>query len=345
MMSRVGIARHSIYRRALSLSRRRPDRARRRRSHRVRLAIGNGLSAEVWRAFVDRFGPLHPRILRFDGRQRLALQRRGQDWLSRPGPAVSRAARPDRARSFRPGLPISRAWRLTASASAVRRRNRRGPGTHRPGSQHTLRRLQRKSRDRKENPARCIRSWRRVDANRRPHASRRRTASTLSSTASATPFAGKARTSRRSKSSAVIRTCPGVTEAIVYGVAVPGADGRAGMALMTIDGQFDLDALVGRLEALPSYARPLFLRVAARDRNDGDLQTEAARLRRAGIRPRANCRSALCVRRRATDLCAARRGSLRRDPKRRHPFLKNHILTRLRQIKSFLTDLDRCFTL
>ena len=48
----------------------------------------------------------------------------------------------------------------------------------------------------------------------------------------------------------------------MYGVSVPGADGRAGMALLKIDGQFDLDALVRRLETLPRYARPLFLRFA-----------------------------------------------------------------------------------
>jgi fatty-acyl-CoA synthase len=61
----------------------------------------------------------------------------------------------------------------------------------------------------------------------------------------------------------VIRACPGVKEAIVYGVAVPGTDGRAGMALMRIDWEFDFDAFIGRLEALPRYAWPLFLRLAA----------------------------------------------------------------------------------
>ena len=30
----------------------------------------------------------------------------------------------------------------------------------------------------------------------------------------------------------VLRACPGVQDAFVYGVAVPGADGRAGMALL-----------------------------------------------------------------------------------------------------------------
>ena len=82
----------------------------------------------------------------------------------------------------------------------------------------------------------------------------------------------------------VLRACPGVAEAIVYGVSVPGADGRAGMALLKIDGQFDLDVLVRRLETLPPYARPLFLRLAREIADHGDLQTEAARLCRAGLR-------------------------------------------------------------
>jgi fatty-acyl-CoA synthase len=68
--------------------------------------------------------------------------------------------------------------------------------------------------------------------------------------------------------SSVIRECPGVKEAIVYGVAVPGADGRAGMARMTIDREFDFDALIGRLGALPRFAWPLFLRLAP-----GEIET------------------------------------------------------------------------
>ena len=34
------------------------------------------------------------------------------------------------------------------------------------------------------------------------------------------------------------------------------------MALMKIDGEFDFHAFIGRLEALPRYAWPLFLRLA-----------------------------------------------------------------------------------
>ncbi len=56
---------------------------------------------------------------------------------------------------------------------------------------------------------------------------------------------------------------PGVKEATVYGVAVPGMDGRAGMASLVVDqaGTFDLGGLADFIAAwLPEYARPLFFR-------------------------------------------------------------------------------------
>jgi len=59
-----------------------------------------------------------------------------------------------------------------------------------------------------------------------------------------------------------LAACPGVRDANVYGVAVPGFEGRAGMAALAVDCDFDLDALRRHIEgALPSYARPLFLRL------------------------------------------------------------------------------------
>ena len=60
-----------------------------------------------------------------------------------------------------------------------------------------------------------------------------------------------------------IAVYPGVLEAIVYGVAVPGHEGRAGMAALVVDNvdAFDLAGLRALLiERLPAYARPVFLR-------------------------------------------------------------------------------------
>jgi len=63
---------------------------------------------------------------------------------------------------------------------------------------------------------------------------------------------------------AVIAACPGVANAVVYGVAVPGADGRAGMTALVVNDNFNLETfrhyLAGRL---PEYARPLFVRIVA----------------------------------------------------------------------------------
>ena len=61
---------------------------------------------------------------------------------------------------------------------------------------------------------------------------------------------------------AVLGGCPGVLEANVYGVEVPGADGRAGMAMLVVDDDFDPAALRDHANAnLAAYARPVFLRI------------------------------------------------------------------------------------
>ena len=59
-------------------------------------------------------------------------------------------------------------------------------------------------------------------------------ATTTSSTASATRSAGRARTSPRAEVAELLNGAPGVSETAVYGVAVPGTDGRAGMALVVL---------------------------------------------------------------------------------------------------------------
>ncbi|MDR3511644.1 MAG: long-chain-acyl-CoA synthetase [Caulobacteraceae bacterium] len=60
----------------------------------------------------------------------------------------------------------------------------------------------------------------------------------------------------------VVAACPGVAAVSVYGVQVPGCDGRAGMAAVVPGEGFDLAALRARLaDALPAYARPLFIRL------------------------------------------------------------------------------------
>ena len=60
----------------------------------------------------------------------------------------------------------------------------------------------------------------------------------------------------------VCNGAPGVLETNVYGVEVPGADGRAGMAAVDAGEGFDLAAFAAHVkENLPGYQRPLFVRV------------------------------------------------------------------------------------
>ena len=62
----------------------------------------------------------------------------------------------------------------------------------------------------------------------------------------------------------VLASLPGVTEAAVYGVNVPGAEGRAGMAALVVSPDFDLGAMRrALLTRLPEYARPVFVRLVS----------------------------------------------------------------------------------
>jgi len=59
-----------------------------------------------------------------------------------------------------------------------------------------------------------------------------------------------------------LQATPGVLQANVYGVAVEGAEGRAGMAALVVDPDFDIKVFGEHVaRELPAYAQPLFVRV------------------------------------------------------------------------------------
>ena len=83
-----------------------------------------------------------------------------------------------------------------------------------------------------------------------------------------------------SEVAAAITAFPGVTEASVYGVTVPGTEGAAGMAALVADGALDFAELRRHLvRRLPPYARPLFLRIASVSKlpHIQDTKTRASR--------------------------------------------------------------------
>jgi solute carrier family 27 fatty acid transporter 1/4 len=54
-------------------------------------------------------------------------------------------------------------------------------------------------------------------------------------------------------------------DSVVYGVDVPGVEGKAGMAAIVEEaGKFDLERFLNRIRAeLPAYAIPLFIRLVS----------------------------------------------------------------------------------
>ncbi len=80
-----------------------------------------------------------------------------------------------------------------------------------------------------------------------------------------------------------ISSCPGVTDAVVFGVHIPGHEGRAGMAAIAVEPDFGLPALRQHIyEKLPSYARPVFVRLCASIERTGTFKLTAARLAAEG---------------------------------------------------------------
>jgi fatty-acyl-CoA synthase len=80
----------------------------------------------------------------------------------------------------------------------------------------------------------------------------------------------------------------GVHEANVYGVSIPGREGRAGMAALAADGNLDLAGLRAHLiKRLPEYARPLFLRIRHEIEATGTFKQKKVDLVREGFDPAA----------------------------------------------------------
>jgi fatty-acyl-CoA synthase len=86
-----------------------------------------------------------------------------------------------------------------------------------------------------------------------------------------------------------ITAFPGMTEATVYGVPVPGTEGAAGMAALVVDGALDLPEFRKYLaRVLPAYARPLFLRIQDHIAVTATFKHQKTELEREGFDPTAS---------------------------------------------------------
>jgi fatty-acyl-CoA synthase len=86
----------------------------------------------------------------------------------------------------------------------------------------------------------------------------------------------------------VLAACPGISDVAVYGVRVPAADGRAGMAAVVVSEDFSLAALQRQLSILPAYARPVFLRIVGTIERTGTFRLKKTELAAQGFDPSAS---------------------------------------------------------
>uniref|UniRef100_A0A8C4F665 long-chain-fatty-acid--CoA ligase n=1 Tax=Dicentrarchus labrax TaxID=13489 RepID=A0A8C4F665_DICLA len=86
----------------------------------------------------------------------------------------------------------------------------------------------------------------------------------------------------------ILSSLLGQTDVAVYGVTVPGVEGKAGMAAIAdTTGTFDSNSFFQKVQrALPPYARPVFLRISPHVDTTGTFKIQKTRLQREGYDPR-----------------------------------------------------------
>ncbi|MDC3026848.1 long-chain-acyl-CoA synthetase [Gammaproteobacteria bacterium] len=87
---------------------------------------------------------------------------------------------------------------------------------------------------------------------------------------------------------AIINKYPEVLDSNVYGVEVESADGRAGMALMNVTGEFDFEVFSEHVEKnLNAFQRPCFVRIAEEMKTTGTFKHQKEDLKKQGFDPAA----------------------------------------------------------
>ena len=240
-------------------------------------------------------GPLrdsaHPGILCGDRRQRLALQRRGQGRRHRPRSAVPRASLPAGAGQIR---------RRSGRTGARRRRllhplrDRRGRRGDRPESAdgHRSRRGDSKAIPTPRSPSAksCATCSTRGDAWYRTGDLMRMDAAGFYYFVDriGDTFRWKGENVATSEVAAAITAFPGIADAVVYGVHVPGTEGRAGMAAHRRRRRTsDLAAL--RSASCAAAAAPMRGRCSCAS-SDGIAVTSTFKHRRASLRAKVSIR-------------------------------------------------------
>jgi fatty-acyl-CoA synthase len=259
------------------------------KAHRIRMACGNGLRPDVWRAFQDRFGI--PRILEFYAATEGAVSLfnaegepgaigRFPSFLGHRSPVVLVRFDVDKEEPVRDERGFCVRCEANEPGEAI--------GPLQRGAHHVSNRFEGYSSP-EASEKKIVRNvfeqgdaWFRTgDLMRKDERGFFYFVDRIGDT-----FRWKGENVAASEVSEAICAAPGVKQASVYGVAIPGAEGKAGMAVLVPDGDLNLRAFRADLMSrLPNYACPLFLRI----RNEMELTTTfkytKAELVRQGYNP------------------------------------------------------------
>ena len=242
-----------------------PDAEREAAGHTLRLACGNGLRTDVWRAFQSRFGI--PDVLEYYaategtfslyncegrvgsiGRIPPFLSHRYPVALVRCDPSSGAPIRDAQGWCVRcpPGEPGEAIGRITAGAGSA--------GTPFEGYADPEATRRKVLRDVFEPGD----AWYRTgDLMSRDDQGFYYFIDRVGDT-----FRWKGENVSTTEVASALESCRGIIDVAVYGVTVPGTEGRAGMAAVVVGPDFDLTAFRSELAGkLPEYARPVFLRI------------------------------------------------------------------------------------
>lgn len=260
-------------------------------NHRIRMACGNGLAADVWSAFQDRFRI--PRVLEFyastEGAVSLFNAEGKAGAIGRVPPYLEHRFSPALVKfDVDRGEPV-RDENGFCLRCAV---NERGEalGKIANGGTNVATRFEGYS-DEETSGKKILRgvfeagdTWFRTgDLMRRDEKGYFYFVDRAGDT-----FRWKGENVATSEVAEALSAFPGVQHAVVYGVAVPGADGKAGMAALVAESEIDLPGLQKYLVArLPVYARPIFLRVKPEMKVTGTFKYSKTDLTRQSFDPRA----------------------------------------------------------
>ncbi len=253
----------------------------RERAHALRLACGNGMQAEVWTRFTQRFGVPHVleyyaategSVSLYNTEERPGAIGRIPSYLAHRFPVALIRCDPETGAALRDADGRCQRCLPDEAGEAI------GPAPAR--DLYT---------DRKASEAKVLRdvfawgdAWFRTgDLMRRDRAGFFFFVDRIGDT-----FRWKGENVATAEVADILGACPGVAAAAVYGVAVPGTEGRAGMATLAVDPAFRVEALFAHVtERLPEPARPVFLRLRSALDTTGTFKAVKAALAREGFDP------------------------------------------------------------